>query len=73
MVTSLTHVSSKYPTFKRSAQVQYNYNTTAVQEFFLYRSCIALVRTALPFTFTFNRNLRGKERPALNTAASTGH
>jgi len=27
---------------KRSAQVQYNYNTTAIQElFFLYCSCIA--------------------------------
>jgi len=32
---------------KRSAQVQYNYNTTAIQIFFLYCSCIALVRTAL--------------------------
>jgi len=31
---------------KRSAQVQCNYNTTAVQEFFLYCICIALVRSA---------------------------
>jgi len=34
--------------FKRSAQVQYNYNTTAIQIFsFIACSCIAVVRTAL--------------------------
>jgi len=36
-----------YTVLKRSAQVQYNYNTTAIQEFFLYCSCNVLVRTAL--------------------------
>jgi len=31
---------------KRSEQVQYDYSTAAIQEFFLYCSCIALVGTA---------------------------
>ena len=35
----------RFRPFRRSTQVQYNYNTTAIQYFFSYCSCIALVWT----------------------------
>ena len=43
-ITVVCHICTSLEQF---AQVQYNYNTSALQEFFLYCSCIALVRTAL--------------------------
>jgi len=39
-IVNYAHFPSVLPAVKRSAQVQYNYSTTAIQEFF---SCIAVV------------------------------
>jgi len=55
---STLRTKDQQPSFKRSAQVQYNYNTTAIQEFFLvgllqlYCTCADPCNTMLQYKFS---------------------